>query len=216
MRMCNIVICLLVLSVVVISACTTRRERPQETTVQLISEFDVPIQLQIKISSDKSNVSISDSIVFDLNIRNLPTCEAGSEEISVFNPVKLGVAGGLTIIVESHEGSEIFPKEGTAEQHVQPIIDESWPYFVLESNQYVGVSYKDSIQNIFRKPGKYLVFAEYLSPVTEADIKKHGNPRSFWGCGNPRSFWGCGNPRNFWGRELGPIRSVPLEIVVTE
>ena len=199
MEIRNIVICLLVLSVVAISACTTTREKPQETTVHLISEFDdLPIQLQIKIFSDKSNVSISDSIVFDVNIRNLPAHEDSLEEISVFNPIKLGAEGGLTITVVSPEWSEKLPKEESVEQPVQPAIDDSRPYFVLELDHYVGAIYNDSVKNIFRSPGKYFVFAEYLSPVTEADMKKHGNPR------------------NFWGRELGPIRSAPLEIIVTE
>jgi hypothetical protein len=181
----------------ILSACTISNERPKKITAQIIGEYDIPAMLQIEISCNESKVAINNLIVFDIKILNFPVDDY-YQDITIFNPLKLGTAGGLTITVVGSEKSEIFPKEEVEEQAIKPAIDISRPYFALFADHYLGARYKDSAKNIFRNPGKYFVFAEYLSPVTENDMRKHGDPK------------------NFWGREIGPIRSAPLEIIVTE
>lgn len=197
MKVNNITTYSFILMMAVFSTCTTTREKPQEITAQVIGEFDIPVQLQIEISCDNYEVSMNDSIVFDIKISNVPVNDNTWGEISVFNPLKLGADGGLTITVIDIKGNEVFAKKESKEQLVQPVIDDSWPYSILPLNHYMGTIYQDSVKNIFRNPGKYYVFAEYLSPVTKNDMEKYGTHR------------------NFWGREIGIIRSVPLEIKVT-
>ena len=204
----NIAIWSFVLLISVLSACRTSQEKLHEISVQMPDGFgDSLIQLKIKISCDKSEVSINDSITFDVIIINSPV-DDDYRGISVFNPVKLGSNGGLTITVTGPEGKEIFPKEETEDQLVQPVIDDSWQYSTLQTNHYWGTIYKDSAKNIFRSPGKYFVYAEYLSPVMKDEMKKPKYPYGDEYTYDPN--W------NFWGREIGPIRSAPLEITVTE
>ena len=187
---------MLVSLTIILSVRIVAQEKPQNITTQITTKYDSTVQLQIEISYDKSIVAINELVAFDVRIFNLPV-NGKREDISIFNPLKLGTVGGLTITVIGPKGNEMFTKEAR-DQAVQPVIDDSWPYFILRAYHSLGVIYKDSAKNIFQVPGKYFVFAEYLSPVTEIDMKKHGIPQ------------------NFWGRELGTIRSAPLEINVTE
>ena len=204
----NITTYSIILFITALSACTASQEKLHEIAVQIPDSFGASlIQLKITISCDKSEVSINDSIKFDVRIANVPVNDV-SNYISVFNPVKLGAAGGLTIIVVGPKGKEIFPKEETDGQIIQPMIDDSWQYSTLMPDHYLGAIYKDSVENIFRSPGKYFVYAEYLSPVNKDDVKKPEYPFGDEYESDP--FW------NFWGREIGPIRSAPLEITVTE
>ena len=197
MRTRNIAIYLFVLWVAFSLTFATAQERPREITAQITNEYNRPVQLQIEISCDKSEVSLKDLIAFDVKLFNLPVDEK-REDISIFNPLKLGSAGGLTITIVSPKGNEVFPKE-LRSQVIQPVIDDTWPYFTLLTYHYLGAIYKDTARNIFQNKGKYFVYAEYLSPVTTEAIKKQED-----------TYW------NFWGREIGPIRSAPLEITVTE
>jgi len=196
MKIHNIMMSMLVLSMTALPACITAQEKPQEITARIISKYNNPVQLHIEISCNKPEVSLTDIVEFSVKIFNFPI-NGKKEDISLFNPLKLGTDGGLTITVVSSKESEVFPKKKTDNQSAQPVIDGSWPYFTLLTYHHIGAIYEDSARNIFQNPGKYYVFAEYLSPATEADIKKYGDPQ------------------NFWGREVGPIRSAPLEINVT-
>lgn len=203
----NIVICSILLLITFLPACTKSQEKPREITVRMPYNFDETfIQLVVKISCDKSEVSMNDSILFDVRILNLPVDDLYFP-ISVFNPVKLGQAGGLTITVAGPEGKEVFPKGETFDPAILPTLDDSWQYSILMANHYLGAIYKDSAENIFRGAGKYFVYAEYLSPVTKDSVKK---PEDRYGIYESDPFW------YFWGREIGPIRSAPLEITVTE
>ena len=195
MEIRNIAVCMFVLLTTVSSACIPVQEKPQEITARITNRYDRPVQLQIEISCDKYEVALNDTVTFDVKVFNLPI-EEEKDDISIFNPLKLGIAGGLTITIVGAKGSEVFPKE-VVNQAIQPVIDDSWPYFTLLTYHYVGAIYQDSAKNIFQYPGKYFVFAEYLSPVTESGMKKYGEVQ------------------NFWGREIGPIRSASLEINVT-
>lgn len=202
----NIIIHSFVFFILAFSACTALQEKPQERGIRIPDGFgESLIQIKIEIVCNKSEVSINDSITFDVRILNSPI-DDNYCNISVFNPVKLGVTGGLTITVIGPEGNEIFPKEETDGHAVQPLIDDSWQYSILHPNHYLGAIYKDSVKNIFRTPGKYFVYAEYLSPVNKDEVKKPEYPFSDEYESDP--FW------NFWGREIGPIRSAPLEINV--
>lgn len=206
----NTVIRSFVLFISFFSACTMSYEKPREITARIPDGFgETLVQLKIKISCDKSVVSINDSIAFDVRILNLPVNDAYSGRyISVFNPVKLGSAGGLTITVAGPEGKEIFPKEETDGQTVKPVIENSWQYSTLSPYQYLGALYEVAAKSIFKSPGEYFVYAEYLSPVNKDDVKKPKYPFSDEYVSD--HLW------NFWGREIGPIRSIPLEINVTE
>jgi len=197
MRTRNVAIYLFILLIAFSLACATAQERPLEITAQITNEYNRPVQLQIEISCDKSEVSLNDSIAFDVKLFNLPVDEK-KEDISIFNPLKLGSDGGLTITVVSPKGNEVFPKE-LRDQVIQPIIEDTWPYFTLLTYHYLGAIYKDTARNIFQNKGKYFVYAEYLSPAATEAIKKQDD-----------TYW------NFWGREIGPIRSTSLEITVTE
>jgi len=197
MKIQNAMMHLLVLSMTAFPACITAQEKPQEITARILCKYNNPVQLQIEISCNKPEVSLTDIVTFDVKVFNLPIDEK-IEDISIFNPLKLGTGGGLTITVVGSKGSEIFPKEENDKQSAPPVIDGSWPYFILLAYHHIGAIYEDSARNIFRNPGKYYVFAEYLSPATETDIKKYGDTQ------------------NYWGREIGPIRSASLEINVTE
>ena len=215
MKIHNIAICSFILLAVILSACTMPNEKPREITAQIPDAYGNLVQLQIKISCNKSVFAMDDLVAFDVRIVNSPVDDYYND-ISVFNPVKLGNAGGLTITVAGPEGNEVFPKEEADGQDVQSVIDHSWPYSTLDANNYLGAIYKDSAKNIFQEPGEYFVFAEYLSPVTKDYIKKPEDPED---SEDPEdqyegpyrfSYW------IFWGREIGPIRSAPLKIKVTE
>ena len=136
MKIRIIAICLFVLAIDILLACTTTQERPQEITARITNKNDRPVQLQIEISCDKSEVALNDLIAFYVKIFNLPV-DGKKEDISVFNPLKLGTDGGLTITVVGPKGTEIFPKEETNGQTIPPIIDGSWPYFTLLTYHYV-------------------------------------------------------------------------------
>jgi uncharacterized protein YcfL len=144
--------------------------------------------LRLVVTSSTVRLAQSDPLNLEVKLVNV-----GSEKVSIFGRLLWGYAGGLTIHVSDESGRPV-----EAEQHDDDMVSPSLlgnpdSYVVLLPDHFLGVDRKDSPRNLFRKPGSYSLFIEYLSPIPERYSKTP----------------------NFWGREKGVVRSAPIHIQVT-
>ena len=143
--------------------------------------------LQLVLTSPKSQVRFDEPITFEVKLFN-----DSDEKVSLFGELLWGYAGGLTLHVSDKNGSPVEAEQHDDDMVIPSLLDNPASYVVLFPNHFLGTQRRDTPKNLFRKPGSYRVFVEYLSPVPSHYAKTP----------------------NFRGREDRPIRSAAIAIEV--
>ena len=144
-------------------------------------------QLVIELLCSSAKVNIKDQIAFDVKLIN-----KGKEKLSINNTVELSYHT-LMLAVKDETGNLVLSDEFW---YLPPPSYGTASYISLFPNHYYGATLLEPAVNLFKKPGKYYVFAVYLSPVSENNVEE---------------YFGI---KNLWGRERNPIESSPVWIEV--
>jgi hypothetical protein len=143
--------------------------------------------LRVVLTTPKSEVRFDEPITFEVKVFN-----TSDEKVSLFGELLWGYAGGLTLHVSDENGNPVEAEQHDDDMVVPSLLDNPFSYVVLFPNHFLGTQRRDTPKNLFRKPGSYRIFAEYLSPVPNHYAKTP----------------------NFRGRDDGPIRSATMVIEV--
>ena len=151
------------------------------------SAQSVPQVLRISVIPTKTQYRTSEHIKFHVIVENLR-----HEEIYILNTLWFGHFGSMDLHVLDASSREI-PPIGPSHAMVTERPVEPSRIVRLEYDHFLGTEFVSplSLLNV-RRPGKYGVYVEYLSPVNETEV----------------------SVKPFWGREKGPIRSPVVWIEV--
>lgn len=143
--------------------------------------------LTATLASDKKVYSLADDIRLDVRVTN-----AGRSTLTVFGQLLWGHAGGLVLHVYDASDNEVAAKMLDDDMVVPTTLADRNSFVVLSRNHYLGTTRVEHLAELVAKPGKYVIQAEYVSPV-------------------PAEF---GQGPNFWSREKPPVWSNKIEVQV--
>jgi hypothetical protein len=144
--------------------------------------------LTATMASDKADYSLTEDIRLDVRVTN-----AGRSELTLFAQLLWGHAGGLVLHVYDASNKEVPAKVLDDEMVVPTTLADPHSFITLSRNHYLGTTRVEHVAELVKRPGKYFVQAEYLSPV-------------------PGEF---GQGPNFWSREKPAVWSNRIEFQVT-
>jgi hypothetical protein len=144
--------------------------------------------LELIVVAPQRRYKLSEKITLPVMLFN-----SGKDDIYVFGTLGWGHSASLLLHVRDSSGKEIEPV-GVPDDQTQFIKDDKSILVKLVPNHFLGTNFFAPLEVLnLNRPGRYVVFAEYKSPLSLSDVEL----------------------RPFWGKERGPINSnrVSIEVV---
>ncbi|MDQ3524604.1 MAG: hypothetical protein M3451_06085 [Chloroflexota bacterium] len=116
--------------------------------------------LTVGIKTDCLQYGIQDRITVNVALKN-----QSRSPIVLYGDLGWGALGGLTLRVSRMDGERVDHDKLDHDMIVPSTLQEHEYYSTLFRNQFIGTSRIEQVQELFPGPGKYKVWAEYLSPV---------------------------------------------------
>ena len=145
--------------------------------------------LPISLASDKKNYSLADDIRLDVHVAN-----KGPDQLTIFGDLLWGYAGGLVLHVYDVSNKEVPAKVLDDDMVIPSTLNDRNSFVVLSPDHYLGTTRIEHLADLVRKPGKYSIQVEYISPVPS----------------------GSGQGPNFWSREKPAVWSNKIEVQITK
>lgn len=125
--------------------------------------------LSVGISSDCMSYGLQDSIALRVEIKN-----RGTSPITLYSKLGWGELGGVVLKIEGMAGKVVQPTILDDDMIIPSTLNNREYYATVFRNQFIGVSRKDRVGELFPATGQYKIWAEYLSPVPAASsLVKH-------------------------------------------
>jgi hypothetical protein len=153
-------------------------KQPQQSAVPILQVSIVPKKLQNKLS---------DQLRVRAMVENLRY-----EDIYILNAMEFGHFGSFALHVLDSSGRQIQPAVGFHALPTSLPVDNS-QLVRLQYSHFLGSEFWAPLEVLsVRRPGRYGIFVEYQSPISERDV----------------------SVKPFWGSEKGPIKSEVVWIEV--
>jgi hypothetical protein len=149
----------------------------------------VASDLAVGIKSNCTQYGMLDRMTISVALRN-----QSDGPVVLYSKLGWGELGGVMLRVSRINGELIHQKHLDHDMIVPSTLQEREYYSKLFENQFIGITRTEQVGEFFPGPGRYKVWAEYLSPVPAASslIKD-----------------------DFWPMEKGRIASIPVVLTVT-
>ncbi len=144
--------------------------------------------LQLIVVAPQRRYKLSEKITLPVMLLN-----SGKEDIYIFGTLGWGHSASLLLHVRDSSGKEIEPI-GVPDDQIQFTKDDNSVFVKLVPNHFLGTNFFAPLEVLnMNRPGRYVVFAEYNSPLLLSDV----------------------HLRPFWSKERGPVNSnhVLIEVV---
>ena len=148
-------------------------------------------------SSDLKVSLFADKVVYrpkdDLSLNVMIINDSGINDTFIYGILGFGSSASFRLFRRDAKGREVPTRFIDDFRGNPPDVNDPTSFVKLRPGHYLGITYENSIYNLnLEKPGKYRLWVEYHSPVSESEVKV--------------------NP--FWGTEKGAIKSNVIEIQV--
>lgn len=125
--------------------------------------------VSVSVASDCANYGVADSIPLRVQIEN-----QAPSPIVMYGKIGWGELGGLTLKIVGENGVAIQPVSLDADMIIPSTLQDRNYYVTVFKNQFIGVSRRERVSELFPSEGKYKVWVEYMSPVPkESSLVKH-------------------------------------------
>jgi len=157
------------------------------------NEFATPAQnatgLKLSVVADKHSYKQNDEIILDVKLINTN----GVQDVFVYGTLEFGLRASLTLFLHDANGKDVPSRFFPDAWELPPDRNDKTAFVKLLPDHFLGTFSRLSIQTLgIKKPGKYILWAEYHCPVSVANVEV--------------------SP--FWSKESGTIKSNVVQINV--
>ena len=144
--------------------------------------------IQLILSSEKLKYGRNDEISLTAMVKN-----QSLQDVFIYGNLEWGFYASLTLCVRDAAGKEVAPRFlADAITHFDNAEDSS-QFVKLLPFHFLGNAYNTSASRLnIQKPGRYLIYAEYHSPISNSKV----------------------SVKPFWGKENGIVQSNTLSIQI--
>lgn len=146
--------------------------------------------LSVGITSDCHVYGLEDRITVSVALKN-----QSRSPIVLFSKLGWGELGGIVLKVSRANGEMLHQQALDDDMIVPSALEKPEYYSTIFVNQFIGISRTELVSDLFKSPGKYKVWVEYMSPVPAANSLAK---------------------TNFWSMEKGRVTSRAMSIDVVE
>ena len=145
--------------------------------------------LQLSVVADKHSYKRNDEITLDVKLINTN----GVQDIFVYGTLEFGLRASPTLFLHDANGTDVPSRFFPDAWELPPDRNDKTAFVKLLPDHFLGTFSRLSIQTLgIKKPGKYILWAEYHCPVSVANVEV--------------------SP--FWSKESGTIKSNVVQINV--
>ena len=146
-------------------------------------------RLVVELTADKGMYKPNDDIKLKVMVKN----DEVSDDVFIYGDMGFGYSASFTLFRRDDKGREVPTRFIDDYRGNPPNLDDPHTFVKLSSGTFLGIGYENSIYNLhLEKPGKYMLWVEYHSPISKSEAKV----------------------TPFWGSEDGNVKSNVLEILV--
>jgi hypothetical protein len=139
----------------------------------------------------------ADKVVYrpkeDIRLKVMVVNDELSDDVFVYGDLGFGYSASFTLFRRDAKGREVPTRLIDDYRGNPPNLDDPNTFVKLRSGAFLGIGYETSIYNLhLEKPGKYKIWVEYHSPISQLEAKV----------------------APFWSAEDGNVKSNVLQILV--
>jgi hypothetical protein len=120
--------------------------------------------VRVSLASDCNAYALHDSITLNARVSN-----TGRAPVTLYSDLGWGLIAGLHLSIKDQAGRSVEPDSLDHDMPVPSTFDDRSYYLTLRRHQYFGTLRRDSIKQLFHKPGKYTLQLTYRSPISAAE-----------------------------------------------
>jgi hypothetical protein len=143
----------------------------------------------VGLTSDKKVYRPKDDLNLTVTVKN----DEVSGDVFIYGDMGFGYSASFTLFRRDAQGREVPTRFIDDYRGNPPNLDDPYTFVKLSSGTFIGIGYENSIYNLhLEKPGKYRIWVEYHSPISQSEARV----------------------TPFWGSEDGNVKSNVIEILV--